>query len=104
MSRASRVAFTAFLAAGISAPALAEDCRAIPFGPERRACTMREHPGTFQAKQARCKQLGEERGFWLSDHRTQHEQRNHQESLHYRLHVGEAKLVLLPAIVAYTSR
>src|SRR4051794_27792124 len=58
---------------GNFSPCIAEDCRAIPFGPERRACTMREHPGTFQAKQARCKQLGEERGFWLSDHRTQHE-------------------------------
>jgi len=48
--------------AALSSTAFAETCRAIPFGPERRACISREHPGMFEAKQERCKQLARERG------------------------------------------
>jgi hypothetical protein len=48
--------------AALSSTAFAETCRAIPFGPERRACVSREHPDMFGAKQERCKQLARERG------------------------------------------
>jgi hypothetical protein len=48
--------------AAFSSTAFAENCRALPFGPEKRACVMREHPGMFEAKQERCKQLARERG------------------------------------------
>jgi hypothetical protein len=54
-------ALIAFSAA-FSSTASAENCRAIPFGPERRACVMREHPGMFEAKLERCKQIARERG------------------------------------------
>lgn len=37
--------------------AFAENCRALPFGPERKACAMREHPVQFQAKQERCERI-----------------------------------------------
>jgi hypothetical protein len=43
--------------AAFSSTAFAENCRAIPFGPERRACVMREHPEFGQ-----CRQLARERG------------------------------------------
>jgi hypothetical protein len=43
--------------------ASAENCRAIPPGPDRRACAMREHPERIEAKQEHCKQLASERGF-----------------------------------------
>jgi len=46
--------------------ALAEDCRAFPPGPERRACAIREHPGMAGAKLEHCKQLAGERGFSAS--------------------------------------
>jgi hypothetical protein len=46
----------------LSSTAFAENCRAIPFGPERRACVAHAHPGMFEAKQERCKQLARERG------------------------------------------
>jgi hypothetical protein len=52
------IAFSAAFSSG----AFAENCRAIPVGPERRACVTREHPGMFEAKQERCKQLARERG------------------------------------------
>jgi hypothetical protein len=48
--------------AAFSSTAFAEDCRAIPFGPEKHACAMREHPGVFEAKLGRCKQLARDRG------------------------------------------
>jgi len=48
--------------AAFSPTAFAENCRALPFGPEKQACVMREHPGMFEAKQERCKQLARERG------------------------------------------
>jgi hypothetical protein len=54
------------LSAAFSSPAFAENCRALPHGPERRACVMRENPGRFEAREARkeqCKQLATERGF-----------------------------------------
>jgi hypothetical protein len=54
-------ALIAFSAA-LSSTAFAENCRAVPFGPERRACVVRKHPGMFEAKQERCKQLARERG------------------------------------------
>jgi hypothetical protein len=46
-----------------STSAFAENCRAMPFGPDRKACVMREHPAQFEAKQQRCKQLALQRGF-----------------------------------------
>jgi hypothetical protein len=42
--------------------ALSENCRALPAGPERRACAMRENPERFQALIDHCKQLARERG------------------------------------------
>ena len=42
--------------------AFAENCRAIPLGPERRACAMREHPAMFEAKLDRCLQIARQRG------------------------------------------
>jgi len=54
------------LSAVFSSTAFAENCRALPPGPEKRACAMREHPGMFEAREAkkeRCKQLATERGF-----------------------------------------
>jgi hypothetical protein len=54
----------ALVALSASAPlAVAEDCRAFPPGPDRRACVRREHPEQFQAKLEHCKQLASERGF-----------------------------------------
>jgi hypothetical protein len=47
----------------LPAAASAENCRALPAGPDRRACAMREHPGQLRAKQERCQRLAEERGF-----------------------------------------
>ena len=41
--------------------ASAENCRAIPPGPDRRACAMREHPEMVGAKQEHCRQLASER-------------------------------------------
>ena len=51
-------ALIAFSAASSSA-AFAENCKALPFGPEKKACVMREHPDMFEAKQERCRQLCE---------------------------------------------
>jgi hypothetical protein len=48
-----------------SSTAFAENCRAVPFGTERRACAMRAHPGMFQARLERCRQLARERGDTL---------------------------------------
>jgi hypothetical protein len=48
--------------AAFSSTAFAGNCRAIPFGPEQRACVMREYPGMFEAKLDRCRQLARERG------------------------------------------
>src|SRR5258705_11065426 len=47
----------------LPANASAENCGVLPFGGERRACAMREHPDQFRAKQERCQRLAEERGF-----------------------------------------
>jgi hypothetical protein len=41
----------------------AENCRALPAGPERGACARREHPEMFGKKYIRCQQLATERGF-----------------------------------------
>jgi hypothetical protein len=49
-------------AAAFSSTAWAENCRAIPFGPAKQACAMREHPAMFRAKLDRCRQLATERG------------------------------------------
>jgi hypothetical protein len=49
--------------AASASTAFAEDCRAFPPGPDRRACAMREHPERIGAKQEHCKQLASERGF-----------------------------------------
>ena len=45
-----------------SSTAIAENCRALPKGPERRACKMRNP--AFAAKLQRCKELANERGFF----------------------------------------
>jgi hypothetical protein len=45
-----------------SSTAFAENCGAIPPGPERRDCIMREHPGMFEAKLERCRHLARQRG------------------------------------------
>jgi hypothetical protein len=42
--------------------ASAENCRALPEGPERHACAMREHPEKFQAKLEHCRELARDRG------------------------------------------
>ncbi len=55
-------ALIAFSAAS-SSTAFAEDCKALPAGPERAGCLRREHPEMFEAKLARCRQLASERGF-----------------------------------------
>jgi hypothetical protein len=55
---ATLVAFSA----GVPA-ASAENCRALPPGPDRRACAEREHPGQFDAKLQHCRDLASERGF-----------------------------------------
>jgi hypothetical protein len=55
-------ALIAFSAAS-SSTAFAEDCRALPPGPEKAACFRREHPDMFEAKLERCRQLARERGF-----------------------------------------
>ncbi len=54
-------ALIAFSAA-FPSTASAENCGAIPFGPERRACAMREHPAMFEAKFGQCRQLARKRG------------------------------------------
>jgi hypothetical protein len=52
------------VALSASAPvAFAENCGALPAGPERRACAMREHPQQLQAKQEHCRELAAARGF-----------------------------------------
>ena len=48
--------------AAFPSTAFAENCGAIPVGPERRACVMREQPGVFEAKLEQCRQLARERG------------------------------------------
>jgi hypothetical protein len=48
--------------AAFSSTAFAEDCGAIPSGPEKRACIMREHSGKSEVKLERCRQLARERG------------------------------------------
>jgi hypothetical protein len=48
--------------AAFSSTTFAENCGAIPFGPEKRACVMREHSGKFEVKLERCRQLARERG------------------------------------------
>jgi hypothetical protein len=45
----------------LPAAAIAENCRALPAGPERRACAMRNP--AFAAKFEHCRQLAIERGF-----------------------------------------
>jgi hypothetical protein len=49
--------------------ASAENCRALPVGPERRACVMREHPEQFEAKLEHCRELARERGDTAADKR-----------------------------------
>jgi hypothetical protein len=49
-------------AAVFSSSAFAQDCRAVPSGPERRACATREPQAQFEAKLDRCRQLARERG------------------------------------------
>jgi hypothetical protein len=68
MRRATRnlagaIVATLLALAASASTALAEDCRAYPPGPDRRACAMREHPERVAARQEHCKQLASERGF-----------------------------------------
>jgi hypothetical protein len=58
-----RVIFVAALAvSALPTRAFSENCRALPVGPERRNCAMRENPERFQARLDHCKQLARERG------------------------------------------
>ncbi len=53
----------AALALGVSSPVcLAEDCRSIPPGPDKRACVMRNNPN-FETKFDRCNQRVDGLGF-----------------------------------------
>jgi hypothetical protein len=55
--------FVTLVAFSIGAPAAsAENCRALPAGPERHACAEREHPEQFAAKLQHCKDLASARG------------------------------------------
>ena len=45
-----------------AAAAFAENCRALPAGPEHHACAEREHPQQFEAKLQHCKDLATARG------------------------------------------
>jgi hypothetical protein len=49
--------------------ASAENCRALPEGPERHACAMREHPEKFEAKLEHCRELARDRGDTTADKR-----------------------------------
>ena len=60
---AAAMVVTLLALAASASTASAENCRALPPGPDRRACAEREHPGKFEAKQEHCKQLASERGF-----------------------------------------
>ena len=60
---AGAIVVTLLALAASASTALAEDCRAFPQGPDRRACAMREHPERVAARQEHCKQLASERGF-----------------------------------------
>jgi hypothetical protein len=60
---ATAIVVTLLSLATSASTAFAEDCRALPPGPDRRACAMREHPGRVEAKQEHCKELASERGF-----------------------------------------
>ena len=57
-----KIGFALVALSAFSSTAFAENCRALPRGPEKRACAMREHPGMFEAKLERCRQLARERG------------------------------------------
>ena len=43
-------------------PADALDCKSLPPGPEKKQCLTQNKPEAFQKKQARCKELAEQRG------------------------------------------
>jgi hypothetical protein len=62
-SLAAAMVVTLLALAAPASTASAENCRALPPGPDRHACAMREHPEMFGAKQEHCKQLASERGF-----------------------------------------
>jgi len=58
-----RAIFVAALAvSALPSQAFSENCQALPKGPERRSCVMRENPERFQARFDHCKQLAHERG------------------------------------------
>jgi hypothetical protein len=51
------------LALSVSTSAcLAEDCRSMPPGPDKKACVMRNHPAAFETKFDRCNQQVEQLG------------------------------------------
>jgi hypothetical protein len=60
---AAAMVVTLLALAASASTAFAENCRALPPGPDRRACAMREHPEMFGARLEHCKQLASERGF-----------------------------------------
>jgi hypothetical protein len=60
---AAAIVVTLLALAASASTAFAENCRALPPGPDRRACAMREHPEKFEARLEHCKQLASERGF-----------------------------------------
>jgi hypothetical protein len=57
-----KIGFALVGLSAFSSTAFAEIVGRSPGGPKRRACAMREHPGMFEAKLERCRQLARERG------------------------------------------
>lgn len=61
-STALAAATAALLLIGFLQPAAAQDCKSLPFGPEKKQCLMQKNPEAFQKKQERCKALADQRG------------------------------------------
>ncbi len=54
-------AATALLLIGLVQPTRAQDCKSLPFGPEKRQCLTQKNPDAIQKKLQRCKALAEQR-------------------------------------------
>ncbi len=48
--------------------AMAQNCRAMPIGPDRMACMQQFHPDIIEARYARCAKLADDRGFGTPVH------------------------------------
>ena len=58
----AKASLTTIILLSASVQAWGENCRALPAGPERRACAIRENPERFQSRLEKCRQLSRERG------------------------------------------